>query len=275
MSELEESTQTWYNKNYKKLLWIPIILLALSLFQLGQMYSQTGEIIERDITLTGGTSITFFIEQQVDTAELSNFLDGKLEDFVIRELSDFQSGRQKAIVVETLSDPKETREALEDFLDYKLTNENSSVESTGSSLGESFYKQLVYAIILSFVLMSLVVLFLFRSKVPSFAVVISAFADIAMTLAAVNLLEIKISSAGITAILMLIGYSVDSDIMLTTRLLKRGGNLDANLRSAFKTGITMTLTSIAAIAVALFITQSVSNVLGQIFTILIIKFYSN
>lgn len=266
----EETTTSWYNKNYKKLLWIPVILLALSLFQLFTMYSTTGEIIERDITLTGGTSITFFPEEQIDINELSNFLNGKLADFVIRELSDFQSGKQKAIVVETVSDPSETKAVLESFLGYDLDNENSSTESTGSSLGESFYKQLVYAIILSFVLMSTVVFFLFRSRVPSFAVVISAFADIAMTLAAINFLEIKISSAGITAILMLIGYSVDADIMLTTRLMKRQGDLDKNLQSAFKTGITMTLTSIAAIAVALFIVQSVSNVLAQIFTILII-----
>ena len=234
------------------------------------MYSQTGEIIERDITLTGGTSITVFPENYVDTNDLSNFLDNKLEDHVIRELSDFRSGKQKAVVVDTRSDPETVRLALEEFLDYNLTSENSSTESTGSSLGESFYKQLVYAIILSFVLMSVVVFILFRSRVPSFAVVISAFADIMMTLAAINLLEIKISSAGITAILMLIGYSVDSDIMLTTRLLKRGGETNKNLREAFKTGITMTLTSIIAIAVALFIVQSVSNVLAQIFTILII-----
>ena len=116
------------------------------------MYSTTGEFIQKDITLTGGTSITFFPEQYVDINELSNFLDGKIPEFIIRELSDFQSGRQKAIVVETISEPKEIKIVLEEFLNYKLTNENSSTESTGSSLGESFYKQLVYAIILSFVL---------------------------------------------------------------------------------------------------------------------------
>ncbi len=266
----EAQTTSWYEKNYKKLLWIPIILLAISLFQLFTMYQQTGEIIERDITLTGGTSITFFPNQEVNINELSTFLEGRLSESVIRELSDFQSGQQKAIVVETISESEETKQVLEEFLNYPLTTENSSTEATGSSLGESFYRQLVYAIILSFILMSIVVFLIFRSRVPSFAVVISAFADIVMTLAAINFLEMKISSAGITALLMLIGYSVDADIMLTTRLLKREGNTNANLKAAFKTGITMTLTSIFAIAVALFIVQSVSNVLSQIFTILII-----
>jgi len=275
LEELEEITfrrkfENWYNKNYKKLLLIPAILLILSLAQLGHSFYTTGEFIKKDITLTGGTSITFFTDQPVDINQLSNFLDGKIDDFIIRELSDFRSGKQKAIVVDTISEPSEIKPILEDFLGYKLNNENSSTESTGSALGQSFYKQLILAIIISFILMAIVVFFLFRTFIPSTAVVISAFADIIMTLAFINILGIKISSAGITAILMLIGYSVDSDIMLTTRLLKRHGDTNKNLLEAFKTGITMTLTSIIAITAALIIIQSISNVLSQIFTILII-----
>ncbi|MEK6914052.1 MAG: protein translocase subunit SecF [Nanoarchaeota archaeon] len=270
MLESEKAKTSWYNKNYKKLLLIPIILLILSLSQLGYMYFKTGQIIDRDITLTGGTSITIFVEKEVNIEEISDFLNGKIEEFVIRELSDFQSGKQKAIVIETLSSSEETKKILEKFIGYKLTNENSSIESTGSALGESFYKQLIYAVILSFFLMSITIFFIFRSPVPSFAVILSVFADIIMTIAIVNIIGIKISSAGIIAILMLIGYSVDTDIMLTTRLLKRSGDINENLKQAFKTGLTMTLTSIIAVATALIITYSISNVLAQIFSILII-----
>ena len=118
--------------------------------------------------------------------------------------------------------------------------------------------------------MALVVFIIFRTLAPSAAVVISAFADIIMTLAFVNFLGIKVSSAGIMAFLMLIGYSVDTDIMLTTRLLKRQEMINHKLANAFKTGLTMTLTSIIAITIALVITKSFSEVLGQIFTVLLI-----
>lgn len=270
MSDHEKSKINWYNKHYKKLLIFPIILLILSLLQLAYTYSTTGQIINKDISLTGGTSITVFVEKEINIKELSSFLNGKIENFEIKELSDFRSGKQKAVVIDTLSLSEETKIILEEFLDYKLNNENSSIESTGSSLGESFYKQLIYAVILSFLFMSIIVFVIFRSKIPSLAVIISAFADIVMTIAVVNILGMKISGAGITAILMLIGYSVDTDIMLTTRMLKRQGDTNNNLKEAFKTGLTMTLTSIIAIAVALIITNSVSNVLNQIFTILLI-----
>ena len=48
------------------------------------------------------------------------------------------------------------------------------------------------------------------------------------------------------ALLMLIGYSVDSDILLTNRVLKRQGNLADKMAGAFTTGFIMTSTAIAA-----------------------------
>jgi len=259
-----------YEKNYKYLLVIPAILLIISLAMLGYSYQQTGDFIQKDITLTGGTSITVFSEEKINIENLKSALSESIDDFMVKELSDFRTGKQKAIIVESRLSSEELKPIIEEVLGFKLNSENSSIESTGSSLGESFYRQLQLAIVISFIFMAIVVFIIFRNFVPSFAVVISAFADIIMTLAFIDLLGVKVSSAGITAILMLIGYSVDSDIMLTTRLLKRKGDTNKQLLGAFKTGITMTLTSIIAITVAFILTQSISNVLGQIFLVLII-----
>ena len=171
--------------------------------------------------------------------------------------------------IETKTSGEETRKILEDYLGYTLDEKNSSFEFTGSVLSESFYNQLLIAIVFSFILMSVVVFILFRIFVPSTAVIASAFADILMTLVTVNLLGIKVSSAGIVAFLMLIGYSVDTDILLTSRILKRSeGSLNQKIFGAFKTGITMTLTALFSIVVCLLIVKSFSVVLTQIFTII-------
>ena len=109
-----------------------------------------------------------------------------------------------------------------------------------------------------------------KKSVPAFAVILSAFASIIMTLALIDFLGIKLSTAGIVAFLMLIGYSVDTDILLTTRLLKRKESINKALFGAFKTGTTMTVTSIIAITTALIAIYSFESVLNQIFTILLI-----
>ncbi|MBR9706755.1 protein translocase subunit SecF [Candidatus Pacearchaeota archaeon] len=267
--KIKQNLRKTYNKNYKRLLLIPAILLVLSLGYLFYFYTVTGDFIRKDVSLTGGTTITLFPETEVNLNNLKTTLEGSLPDFTVRELSNFRTGRQEAVIVESSVHSDVLRDVLEDFLGYDLDEGNSNIEFTGSSLSGSFYKQLRISVILSFILMAIVVFLIFRTFIPSLAAVLSAFADIMMTLAFVNLLGIRVSSAGIIAFLMLIGYSVDTDIMLTTRLLKRRGR-ERSLTQAFKTGITMTLTSIAAISVALFITKSFSDVLGQILTIILI-----
>jgi preprotein translocase subunit SecF len=97
-----------------------------------------------------------------------------------------------------------------------------------------------------------VIFLAFRTFVPAGAVVLSAFADMVMTAATMNIIGIPLSLGTVAALLMLIGYSVDSDILLTNRVLKRQGKLNDKLTGAFTTGIIMTSTTLAATA-ALFI----------------------
>lgn len=106
--------------------------------------------------------------------------------------------------------------------------------------------------IVSIILAILLIYLYIRYSIPSFAVVLCAFSDIIFTLAVVNILGIKIGTAGIAAFLMLIGYSVDTDILLSTRVLKRTGGtvLDRTIGAA-KTGLMMSATTIIAVAIAL------------------------
>jgi len=269
MTEQESKSKNWHDKYYKHLLLIPIGLLLFSLIYMGVFYSINNDFIYKDVSLTGGTSVTIY--DKIDAINLKQDLSEKLDEINTREIYDLLTKEKKAVIIETKSDGEHTRQILEEYLGYELNEENSSFEFTGSALSESFFKQLIIAIMFAFIFMAIVVFIIFRTFVPSTAVIISAFADILMTLALVNLLGIKMSSAGIVAFLMLIGYSVDTDILLTTRILKRHeGTLNQKIFGAFKTGITMTLTSLLAVTFALIVVKSFSVVLTQIFTVLVI-----
>jgi preprotein translocase subunit SecF len=260
----------FHDKYYKHLLLIPALLFVFSFIYLGIFYSQTGEFFIKDISLSGGTSATI-TGNNLNINQLEEDLSSKLEDLNVKNVYDIISMEQKAVILETKTDADTTKKVLEYYLGYKLNEDNSSFEYTGDSLSDSFYQQLLIAVLFAFLLMSIVVFIQFRIFIPSVAVIISAFADILMALVVVNIFGIKLSSAGIVAFLMLIGYSVDTDILLTTRLLKRGqGDLNPKIYEAFKTGMTMTLTSILAISFALVLVHSFSAVLSQIFIILLI-----
>ena len=103
--------------------------------------------------------------------------------------------------------------------------------------------------------MAIVVFVVFKTFIPSGAVLISAFADIAFAAAMMDVFGILLTLGTVAALLMLIGYSVDTDILLTTRLLKRKGELNDKIKDAMKTGLTMTTTTLAAL-IALFVVSS-------------------
>ncbi|MBD3164848.1 protein translocase subunit SecF [Candidatus Woesearchaeota archaeon] len=265
----------FYFGNYRKFLFVPFIVLIVALSLILIKFQSSGEFINKDISLKGGISLTVFYEKPVNIDEIESSLKQYLSpnDAAIRVLK--SAGEQIGFIVE--SDISEVdKDKLDSILEIigssigeQLSEGDYTFESMGSSLGQSFFNQTIRALIIAFIFMGIVVFLYFRNFVPSLAVILSAFSDIIVTVAIVNLSGIKLGTAGIAALLMLIGYSIDTDIMLTTKVLKRKNQeLSEAIASAFKTGMTMTLTTIAAITVALIFTQS--EVIRQIMTILLI-----
>ncbi len=256
-----------YDKYYKILLLIPILILILSLVYLGVFYSKNKDFIYKDVSLSGGTTIT--LKGNVDSVLLESKLKEKFPDVYITKLNDITTRKQIALLVESSASSDSLKIEIEKILGYKLVEENSSIEFTGSILGENFYKQLIFALIISFILMSFVIFIMFRTFIPSIAVIFAVFADIVMSLALVDYFGIKISAAGIAAFLMLIGYSVDTDILLTSRAIKsREGEVNTRIFRAFKTGILMTLTALVAVLPAFFLVTGLPDSFRQIFLIL-------
>lgn len=233
-------------------------------------YQTNGDLIYKDVSLTGGTSVTVF-DKNVDAKIITDSLKAEFPDMQYRIISDFRTGEQHGFSIETQAESSKIVSALESKLNYKLDEKNSSIEFSSSSISSGFYQQLRFAIALSFILMATVVFVIFRTPIRSLSVILAGLLDIIMTIVVVDLLHIQLSTAGIVALLMLIGYSVDVDILLTARVVRtREGTLNQRIWDSFKTGITMTLTAIAAAAVALIFTHSVSPVLSQMFTVILI-----
>lgn len=261
-----------YEKYYKQLMLIPFLLLFFAISYIVIHYISTGEVINRDVSLKGGVTITIPLEKKVNLPYLEERLSSrfKLNDISVRALR--VAGTEKGVIVEADIKEDEVEKLLdnvEELLGIKLTKKDYNIEIIGSTLGASFFREAIMAIGIAFLFMGVVVFLYFRRFVPSLAVILSALSDIVVSLAIVNLLKIKLSSAGIAAFLMLIGYSVDTDILLSTRVLKRRvGSVMERILSAMKTGLTMSFTTIAAVIVAMLLTRS--EIIKQIMLILFI-----
>lgn len=314
----EKKNGSFYHDNYKKLLFIPFILLFLALCQIGYQTATTGDFLNKGVSLQGGLTLTIPFQTGVTIPQIEELLATNYPDreIVVRGISEF--GQLRGVVIEAAA--QQEAQELEDSLIGTLSTiiptapQDYSVEIVGPSLGAAFFTQTLKAVVIAFLLMGLVVFWYFgfekmakyiaaaltviasfiifnangtiayiiatilcavlaylyvKYSLPSAAVVLAALSDIIMTVAVVNMLGIKVSTAGIAAFLMLIGYSVDTDILLSTRVLKRTqGRVYDRVISSFKTGMTMGVTSLVAALIALIITQS--ETISQIMLIIII-----
>lgn len=265
----------FYDTQYKKLMIIPILMFVLALIVIGAQVARTGEFIHKDVSLKGGVTLTITIDKQIDIVSLERFLEPKLANNDISVRSINQRGSQVSVII--IADIEGTNKGeldsfigdVESGIGYELNDEDYGIEIMGSSLGASFFKETLIALLIAFILMSIVVMIYFRSFIPSIAVIAAALSDIIITLAIVNLLGMKLGTGGIAAFLMLIGYSVDTDVLLTTRVIKRKeGTVFERVLGAVKTGMMMSITTIGALIVGIIFVESV--VIKQIMTIILI-----
>lgn len=276
--------ESFFNKYHKLLLLIPLILVLISLLMVSYNFFTKGTPFNRDISLEGGVSLTLSGSYNIDINDLEGKLkDSLTEDVLVRELKDLTTQQQIGVIIELGSKEnlslaelnQQVRSFLAEYLNVLESELNISSEETDPSLGRTFFRQLMFALLFAFILMALVVFIAFRTFIPSIAVVFAALGDIVITIAILNLVNFKISSAGIAALLLVIGYSIDTDVLLTTKILKRRseGSFFQRLLSSTKTGLTMTFTTIAAVLVAYFITNSI--VLKEMFLMILIALFAD
>jgi preprotein translocase subunit SecF len=227
--------------NYKILAIIPVILTIIS----GIFVYTHG--LKESIDVSGGTEITITAPNDVDIGKLKE----ELPEGVEVKKSSSTAGTFIIISAGKDVDTGEIDGALRNFFNVDDLNElQYSQKQIGASLSEKFWKDGFKAVGFAFLFMAIVVYLVFRTPVPSAAVVLAAVSDIILAVSGMSLFGIPVSTATVAALLMLLGYSVDTDIMLTTRVLKRRvGTLDERIKSAMETGITMSITTIIAMFV--------------------------
>lgn len=170
-------------------------------------------------------------------------LELKAENFT--NLNHLQSAVNNAYFSVFSSFEKKISASLSKVVSFKEISINTVSPALSSHFIENAIKVAIFAALLSIFFVFL----FFRSFVPSFAVILGAFSDIIIALGAIGFFGIKFTLATFAALLMILGFSLDTDILLTMRVLKRQGDAREKAFDAMKTGITMSITAIFAFSI--------------------------
>ena len=232
----------------RQLAAVPLAILALALLVVGANVFLIGAPAPLGIEFTGGTELT--VDTTASADDVRSAFDTQPEDVQTVE------GQSNRYIVTFGPEAGENGPSVQDQANDRLEptdgNENvvQGVNSFDATFAENTQQLALIGLIVAFVGMSVIAFALFRIFVPSIAIVISAFSDIMIPLALMGLVGYELSLGTVAALLMLIGYSVDSDILLNNHVLRRGtgGDFYDDVHRSMKTGVTMTVTSMAAMA---------------------------
>lgn len=226
-------------ESYKPLIAIPVAITIISLLLIAFIGVNQG------IELKGGTEAVINLDKSISQSDLQSLIS-----------ADFP-GQQ--VTVKSVTNNQATVAITGDVDVVKLTSvlkgtgTISSYKSVGPVLSAESMTQIYYALAFAFIFMSITVFIIFRDVIPSLAVIFAALSDIIIAVGGMSLFNIPLSIASVGALLMLIGYSVDTDILLTTRILKRTeGTVTERALDAMKTGLTMSAAAIGSM-VALYL----------------------
>lgn len=229
----------------RQLVAVPLAVLAVALLVLAGSFVLLGTPVPLGMDFVGGTELT--VQTTTPEENIPNAFNEEPEsvqavaspDAENQYVIQFTSTKQEALSDQAASN-------LEQDGDAAVVQQ---VSSTSASFGQQTQQTALMGIGVAFVGMSAIAFLLFRTFVPSIAIVISAFSDLVISLGFMAVVGIPLSLGTVAALLMLIGYSVDSDILLNNHVLRRSGDFYESTRRAMETGVTMTVTSMAAMLV--------------------------
>lgn len=247
-------------RSYRPLIAIPVAITVIALLIV--VFNGLNESVD----LRGGSLADLTLEKSISNTELESILKEKLGLDDVKVIS--AAGNRVTVQFGTGVDVMKVTDALDGVAKI------NSYRSVGPLLSKQALNQIYWAIGFAFLFMSITVFIIFRDPIPSVAVILAAVSDIIIALGGMSVFGIPLSLASVGAILMLIGYSVDTDILLTTRLLKqRKGEINRRAFGAMKTGLTMSITAITSMTALYLVTLFIipeARVLSNIAAVLII-----
>ena len=224
----------------RELIVVPLVVLLLALAIIGGFYALNGTPVRQGLAFTGGT------ELQIQTGDSAAQIESTFGSagFDVESVQPIRSQENSFIITFQSTDTDAIQGTAQD-----ASYDVQSIQGRSASFGGQSQRQALIGMTVAFGGMALLVFALFRTFVPSLAVVASAFSDIVIPIAIMNLVGMELTLGTVAALLMLIGYSVDSDLLLNNHVLRRSGGFYESTYRAMRTGVTMTLTSIAAMTV--------------------------
>ena len=110
METQKTEAKDWYDHYHKIMLAIPVIITIALVVYIGFFYAQHNDFIHRDVSLSGGTTIT--LNGGIETGDLESQIQKQFPDVSFRKLTDISTGKPVATIIESSATPEQLKPAI-------------------------------------------------------------------------------------------------------------------------------------------------------------------
>lgn len=202
------------------------------------------------VSLVRGTfplSMEFKESSLIRIENLENTIDVNAVEFIIENLlhSDVQmTPITGGYHVETQMIDENSRSWVKNSLSAKSGIPENKIEiyTLGPAVTGTQGEQVRNAIVVTLIVIGVAAAIAFRRRLTIGAILLVVGLDIVGVLGCMALFQVPLSSASLIGILMLIAYAIDTNVLLTWRVLKRaGGGARDHATGSMRTGAIMTI----------------------------------
>lgn len=264
------------NLSYKELIIVPIILAAVMATVIGFNWYSKGTPVPLGLEFASGSYIEI---HNVDVPSESN-----LKEFQKAFEKEFGSaanvhslGEEGGIQIETSAQLQEFQENMTPRERIRTLLSDSGIEGNpeitteymGSIIAQLYQVQARNAAIAALIAMAIILFIALRHFTAVGGILLVVGLDLLGILGAMTLLGIQLSLSSMAGILLIFGYAVNTNILLSTNILRRKGKTPRERAAkAMSTGIKMSSTS--AIAMVILNVFTTAPELEQISAVLVL-----
>lgn len=212
MSDLIQKLRFSIVRNYKIFFGITITFLCIGFCSMIMRGFNLG------IDFTGGTIMDLYFQRPVKVVELREVMSSQGLGNSIIQLANSDGESSPDVLIRTgiITEAKrrEVVEALKaKFGEYEIQR----IEQVDATVGGELIEQAVTAIVLSWVLMIAYISLRFEFRF-AIAAILALIVDVSVTLSYFSLLQIELDSSFVAALLTVVGYSINSTIVVFDRI---------------------------------------------------------
>ncbi len=243
------------NLSHKKLIAIPLIIATIFGGFIGLHWIVSGTPVPMSLEFSGGSYIR--IQNIQNTTQTQN---AELKTSIEQEFGGSAKvhGFENGVSIETSANLLGTMENLtaEDRIRSLIGNleieedADINIQTMGSIITNLYKKQARNAAIGAIIAMAIILFFALRHYTAIGSILSVIGLDFLGILGGMSILGIPLSLSSMAGILLIFGYAVNTNILLSTNILRRKGGKPRNRASrAMNTGIKMSTTSATAMVV--------------------------